>query len=173
MKGRRTSFCSARLLARGSRFGAIGYLAFLAFSSACLISAPQGFAQNAYITNRNSDSVSVIDTASNALTATIPVGVVPYGVAASPNGTKVYVANELSNSVSVIDTATNTVTATVTVGSAPYGVAVTPDGSTVYVANYSSGGVSVIDTASNTMTATVTVGTNPAGVAVTPDGSKV
>jgi DNA-binding beta-propeller fold protein YncE len=45
MKGRRTSFCSARLLARGSRFGAIGYLAFLAFGSACIIGAPQAPAQ--------------------------------------------------------------------------------------------------------------------------------
>ena len=63
------------------------------------------------------------------------VGSGPYGVAVSPDGTKVYVANDNSNTVSVIDTATNTVTATVPVGSYPSGVAVSPDGTKVYVAN--------------------------------------
>ena len=63
------------------------------------------------------------------------VGSYPWGVAVSPDGTKVYVANEYGNTVSVIDTATNTVTATVNVGSGPFGVAVNPDGTKVYVAN--------------------------------------
>ena len=87
------------------------------------------------MTNCESNTVSVIDTATNTVTATVPVGKCPMGVAVSPDGTKVYVANEGSNNVSVIDTATNTVTATVTVGKSPYGIAVTPDGTKVYVAN--------------------------------------
>ncbi len=63
--------------------------------------------------------MSVIDTATNTVTATIPVGPEPYGVAVTPDGSKVYVAN-FSNSVSVIATATNTVTDTI------YGVALWP-----------------------------------------------
>ena len=52
------------------------------------------------------------------------VGNNPWGVAVTPDGTKVYVANSGSdNTVSVIDTATNTVTATVTVGITPMGIA--------------------------------------------------
>lgn len=39
------------------------------------------------------------------VTAIVPVGNNPYGVAVSPDG--VYVVNEGSNSVSVIDTTTN------------------------------------------------------------------
>src|SRR6267143_604410 len=130
-------------------------------------------APQAYITNLSDNTVSVIDTASNIVTATVPVGNFPNGVAVTPDGAHLYVANVFGNTVSVIDTATNTVTATVKVGLIPWGVAVTPDGAHVYVANFSDNAVSVIATASNTVTATVKVGVNPTGVAVTPDGAHV
>ena len=64
--------------------------------------------------NEYSNNVSVIDTETNTITATVPVGNWPYGVAVSPDGKKVYVTNDHDNTVSVIDTATNTVTTTVT-----------------------------------------------------------
>ncbi len=67
-------------------------------------------AQNAYITNRGSNTVSVIATATNTVVATIPVGGTPTGVAVTPDGAKVYVANTSSGTVSVIDTASNTIT---------------------------------------------------------------
>ena len=75
-----------------------------------------------YVTNSVSinGAVSVIDTATNTVSATIPVGNVPVGVAVSPDGSKVYVANSASNTVSVINTATNTVSATIPVGSEPF-----------------------------------------------------
>ena len=38
------------------------------------------------------NTVSVIDTATNTVTATVPVGSYPIGVAVTPDGTKVYVA---------------------------------------------------------------------------------
>ncbi len=94
-----------------------GLLAIAAFAVAGLLGSAQSLAQNAYITNYGSNTVSVIDTATNTVTATIPVGIDPYGVAVTPDGSKVYVANVGSNTVSVIDTATNTVTATIPVGS--------------------------------------------------------
>jgi YVTN family beta-propeller protein len=74
----------------------------------------------------------LIDTATNAVIATVPVGGNSRGVAVSPDGRKVYVANLTSNTVSVIDTATNAVIATVPVGLLPAGVAVTPDGRKAY-----------------------------------------
>ena len=66
-----------------------------------------------------SNSVSVINTATDTVTTTVPVGDVPFGVAVTPDGAFVYVANRNSNSVSVIDTADNTVIATVGVESDP------------------------------------------------------
>src|ERR1035437_3733405 len=132
-----------------------------------------GAAPFAYISNIASNTVSVIDTANNIVTATVNVGSVPFGVAVSPDGTKVYVTNEGGSTVSVINTTTNTVIATVSVGFDPSGVAVTPNGANLYVANDGNNNVSVINTATNTVTATVNVESFPIGVAVTPDGTKV
>ena len=72
-----------------------------------------------YVANPGSNTVSVIATASNSVTASVPVGLSPIGVAVTPDGAFVYVANLASNTVSVIATADNTVVATVAVGSAP------------------------------------------------------
>jgi YVTN family beta-propeller protein len=132
----------------------------------------------AYIPNSGDNTVSVIDLATNNVTATVSGLNGPMGVAVNPEGTKVYVTNfgnggVSNNTVSVIDTETNNVTATVPVGNYPCGVAITPDGTKVYVANEQDGTVSVINTATGTVTSTVPVGFIPKGVAVTPDGTKV
>src|SRR5438105_15446977 len=76
-------------------------------------------APQAYITNRDDSTVSVIDTASNTVTATVTVGGSPNGVAVTPDGAHVYVANGYDGRVAVIATASNTVNATVTVGMFP------------------------------------------------------
>ena len=143
---------------------------------ACLVAPASVLAENAYITNLVSANVSVIDTATNTVIATIPVGIGQNGVAVTPDGSKVYVANVNVPFVSVIDTATNTVIATIPVGIGPRGVAVTPDGSKVYVTNVqlpNPSVVSVIATATNTVIATIPLGGVSNGVAVTPDGRKV
>ena len=126
----------------------------------------------AYITNYGSNNISVIDTVTNTVIATVNVGFNPLGVTVNPSGTKVYVANE-DGTVSVIDTSTNTVTDSVPVGHLPYGIAINPAGTRVYVVNLGDNTVSVIDTATNTVAATVSVGDNPIGVAFTPDGLNV
>ena len=105
------------------------------------------------------------------MTATVPVGAGPYGVAVPPDGDRVYISNPGSDTVSVLDTVTNTVTATIPVnagstgtclGNTPCnGVAVTPDGRKVYVGNRGLNSVSVINTATNTVIATVPVGAFP------------
>jgi YVTN family beta-propeller protein len=125
----------------------------------------------AYVTNINSNTVSVISTATNKVTSTVTVGSAPYGLAAAPNGVYIYVVNTSGGSVSVINTATNTLTATVNVGYRPFRVAITPNSAYAYVANYGSNTVSVINTATNTLTATVNVGSYPYDVAVTPNGA--
>ncbi|MGB9941312.1 PKD domain-containing protein [Methanosarcina sp.] len=127
----------------------------------------------AYITNEESNNISVIDTSTDKVTATISVGSNPMGAGINPDGTKVYVVNARSNDVSIIDTATNTVIATVPVGSSPQGVAVSPNGKKVYVTNRVSNTISVIDTTSSTVVSTVSTGRNPAGVMVSPDGRKI
>ena len=111
----------------------------------------------------------------------IPVGPYPFGLAITPDDSKVYVANTTAGNpgdvgtVSVISTATDKVIGEpITVGSRPVGVAITPDGSKVYVTHVGDNTVRVISTATNTVIGSpITVGSYPIGVAVTPDGSKV
>ncbi|MFB6559123.1 hypothetical protein ACFCYH_09550 [Streptomyces sp. NPDC056400] len=164
----------------GSRVGryVLGLLLSAAMAASTVVALPVGQAAAVppgtyvYVSNLNNDNVSVIDTVTNTVTATIPVGDGPQGVAATPNGTRVYVVNSVSDNVSVIDTATDAVTATLPVGDFPVGVAVTPDGTRVYVLNSVAGTVSVIDTVTNTVTATLPVGSQPVSVAVTPDSTR-
>ncbi|PRC57356.1 hypothetical protein C6A85_33980, partial [Mycobacterium sp. ITM-2017-0098] len=61
-----------------------------------------------YVTNRGSNSVSVISTATNSVAHTITVGSRPSGVALGADG-RPYATNTGSGTVSVINTVTNTV----------------------------------------------------------------
>ena len=137
-----------------------------------------GAAPFAYIpTNDFGGTVSVIDTATNKVTTTVPVGISPYGVAVTPDGTKVYVANyfDPNPTVSIINTSTNIVTATVGVGEYPEGVAVSPDGKKAYISNNCVQTITVFDTATDNDTGS-TIGVDEGyadGVAVSPDGAKL
>ncbi len=138
-----------------------------------LLAGGAGAAPFAYITNSGSNNVSVIDTATNTVVASVTVGSIPGGVAVNPAGTRVYVANRGSGTVSVIDTATNTVNTTVNLGGTPSRVAVNPAGTRVYVTNGDNNNVSVIDTTTNNVIASVPIVKAPNGVAVNPAGTRV
>ncbi len=126
-----------------------------------------------FIGNQSGNSVSVINTATNTVIATVSAGIFqPQGLAVTPDNAKVYVASSSNNTVSVINTATNTVTANVNVGFFPVGVVVAPGGDKVYVANRDNT-VSVISTSTDTVTASVPVGVQSAGLTITPDGTRV
>ncbi|MFG1556163.1 MAG: YncE family protein [Thermoplasmataceae archaeon] len=99
-----------------------------------------------YVTNFNTNSVSVINGATNTVIANISVGVFPLGVAFDSSNGYVYVTNFNTNSVSVINGATNTVIANISVGVFPLGVAFDSSNGYVYVTNALSGSVSIIST---------------------------
>ncbi len=126
----------------------------------------------AYISNSGSNTVSVIDTATNGVVATIPVGTQPTGVAVNATATRVYVTNRGSSTVAVIDAANNAVIAAVPVSAEPTGVAVNRAGTRIYVANFAANGLTVVDGTSNTVIAVVPVGGSPFGVAVNPAGTR-
>jgi YVTN family beta-propeller protein len=108
----------------------------------CLLASAQTLAQNAYITNAGSDTVSVINTAKrNRVIATIRVGDHPYGVAVSPDGRRAYVTNAISDSASVIDMARKgrVIARFGNVPFGPFGVAVTSNGKEIYIARYDAG----------------------------------
>jgi YVTN family beta-propeller protein len=119
--------------------------------------------------------ISVIDTATNTVTATVATANQPFGIAFTPSGAFAYVANFVGSSVSVIDTATTTVVASISDAQArtPAGVAITPDGAFAYTVNFNSNTVSAIDTATNTIVAIIPGLTGPEGIAITPNRAPV
>jgi YVTN family beta-propeller protein len=127
----------------------------------------------AYAVNQGSNNVSVIDTATESVTATIGVGNRPYGVAFSPDGGTAYVANTQDDTVSVISTASNSVTGLFAAGSGPTSVALPPNGTVAYVANQFDGTVTVHAIPSGLIVATVNGFSHPNCLAVTPDGASL
>ncbi len=159
-----------------------GFFFLVTLAAVCPVLA----APFAYVTNEGSNDVSVIDLATNSVSATIPVGSAPRGVVVNPACTKVYVANYGSNDVSVIDTASQAVIAIIPASPvppilpppsppspAPLGIAVNPAGTRVYVADAGSGFVTIIDAFTNTVVGSVISGSIPFGVAFHPSGNLV
>lgn len=99
-----------------------------------------------YITNRDDNTVSIIDTSTQMVIETLTVGESPRSITVTPDGRQVYVANHLGNSISVISAPDNNIRATVRVNPRPYAIAAHPDGSTVYVGHWGNRIMSAIDT---------------------------
>jgi len=80
-----------------------------------------------YITNGRAGTISVLDTNSLQLLATIKVGARPWGFAITPDGKYLYAANGPSNDVSVVDLDTDKEVARVKAGGSPWGVVIVPN----------------------------------------------
>lgn len=87
--------------------------------------------------NYEPGEVSVIDTRTHTVVATIPVGPSPWSVAISPDGRRVYVGSvsAAGSGVSAIDARTNRVVQTGLVGYVPSAMVVSRDGTRLYVAD--------------------------------------
>ena len=128
----------------------------------------------AYVASELSDTISVIDTATDAVSATItlPNGEGVAHLAISPDGHRVYATVLAGHSIFVIDTSNNTVLdPAIGIDFNPSGIAVSPDGNLIYVTDAgASGSVAVIDTAAGTVMATIAIDNHPSAVTFAPDG---
>jgi len=97
-----------------------------------------------YVTNSRSDTLSVIDTATNKVLSTMLLrqgdlrglpGVTPLGMALSPDEKMLYVALADMHAVAIIDTKENELEGMIPAGWYPTSVAVSPDGNKLFVAN--------------------------------------
>jgi YVTN family beta-propeller protein len=140
-----------------------------------VVVSPDG--RRAMVANQAAGMITVLDTATNAVTATIPVPAgPPQYLAFSPTGERVYVSiwdqARTVAAVGVLDTGTNSIVATIPVRTRPYLSAVTPDGQRLYVPNHDSGTISVIDTVTNAVISEIKVAANPHWVEMSRDGSR-
>lgn len=127
-------------------------------------------------TDGGSNTVSVIDTATNTVIGAVPGITNPWGIVFDPDGTRAFVAQQGGAfRIAVIDVATRTITSSITgLPSYPTMIAISPDGSTLYAATESSSSITVIDLATLLVTGPVTgVSGNVYGMAVSSDGSRL
>lgn len=125
----------------------------------------------AYFTNRDSDSVSVMDLENFSLVAVIPVGSGAEGIALSPDNTQLWTGDRRGNTVTVIDTKSREVIEQLPAGNAPMRVAFSPDGTKVFVSNSASADVWIYDAETREHIDSVNVGGRPAGIVFADDGA--
>ncbi|WP_246559166.1 YncE family protein [Citrifermentans pelophilum] len=135
-----------------------------------------------YVSNQNSNTISVIDTLDNSITS-IPLAIQPGALAVNAAGTRLFVANPADDSVSIINAVNKSLISTVTMSTScqPQGVAIGPvDGSgnyNAFISCYGTAKMAVInanDTGSYVKNATeALVPSGPRGIAVSADGKKV
>lgn len=138
--------------------------------------APTGIAVNPsgtqiYVASDGAQTVTVIDTATHAITATFPWG--DSGVAINRTGTRAYSTFGSSpGRVQVIDAVNQKQIGFIEVRNVAFGIAVHPNGTLAYVTNNASNSVSVIDTVQNKVIGSIRVGLSPAGIAVSSAGDR-
>lgn len=101
--------------------------------------------EHVFVSNGNNDNISVIDPAKDTVVSTITLslderldgvrGVIPFGLALSPDGDRLYVAESGINAVGVVDTRSFDLLGHIPAGWFPSKLEVTPDGTQLIVAN--------------------------------------
>jgi YVTN family beta-propeller protein len=126
------------------------------------------------VANWCSGTLSVVNTTSARLVATITVGgAYPRGIALSPDSKTAFVALLGSNQIEKVDLASKTESMFARTGDGPREILISPDGKFLYVTNSKSGTVSKVDTANGRVLATVSTGDTPLSMAISRDGLAV
>lgn len=126
-----------------------------------------------YVSNEDSNSVSVVSKASLSVVGTIQLapGSKPHHINFSPDGQFVYVAEFGSNKIAVISTETDTLVAEFVTNplptARPHAVWISQDNKTIYVANAGANEIAALDAESGAILWSLPVGANPSEVLVT------
>ncbi|MEU0092601.1 Hsp70 family protein [Kribbella sp. NPDC006257] len=127
-----------------------------------------------YVTHLNENTLSVIDERTGRLTATVPVGSKPLGVAVSGTTGTIYTADYGSSTVTRISGSTyKPVGPPIKVGRHPQTLIVLPGKEIAYVANAGDDTVSVLDLSLGKVVKTISVGDQPINLATDTSGRRV
>jgi len=99
----------------------------------------------AYVTNIESNSVSVIDLTKNKVIKIIPCGLGTESIAITPDGSEVWVTNIKDNSITIINTSTYKITDTLITGNEPLELKFSIDGKYCLVANANDGTIFIFE----------------------------
>jgi YVTN family beta-propeller protein len=127
----------------------------------------------AYIADRGSATVTVIDTRKGAIAEHLPAGDGVEGIALSTDGKRLLVGNRKANDIQLFDAPGRKSLARIPVGEDPVRVAISPDGKRALVPHRrGSSDVHLIDLASRKVLARVTTGKEPGGALFLPGGKQ-
>jgi YVTN family beta-propeller protein len=145
-----------------------------------------------YVTNERSGDVSIIDSVTNEVAATVPLGKRPRGIHASPDKQTIYVAlsgspiappgvdestlppaDKSADGIGVFDVKSRKLVKVIAGGSDPEEFDLSKDGTLLYTSNEDTAESSIINIAEGKVVATLKVGVEPEGVATSPDGKFV
>jgi YVTN family beta-propeller protein len=118
-----------------------------------------------------SNTLSLIDVATNEVYGTIKTGSQPHHVVASPDGKELWVSLYGENRLQVFDAGTLDEVASVDVGGSNDDLVFDPAGKRVYVSLGSADAVAVVDVGARKLVKTVKVERTPHGVRTSPDGA--
>jgi YVTN family beta-propeller protein len=145
-----------------------------------------------YITNEDSEDLSIISTLTNEVVATIPVGKRPRGIRIAPDGKTVFVAisgspkcppwvnqeecrkqkpDKTKDGIAQIDVINKKILRILPAGSDPEQFDITSDAKHLIIANEDVGKASLLAIEANKMIAETEVGKEPEGVRLSPDNS--
>jgi len=146
-----------------------------------------------YVTNEDSNTVTVISGDTHEVIATIPVGKRPRGIKVSPDGSVFYVAlsgspkcpptmddeecekmvaDKSADGIAEVNAVTQEVVRILPSGSDPEQFDVNWETGRLYVSNEDTHTSSILDLNSGTLLMTIPTGLEPEGVRLTPDGSR-
>ncbi|HUX88754.1 MAG TPA: YncE family protein, partial [Chloroflexota bacterium] len=122
--------------------------------------------------------LSVLDTTTNQVVATVPSGSNSALVAVNPTSNHYYFTNTMIGNVSVIDGVTNQVITTIPTGSPPVGtlgIAVNPTTNRIFAASFSQGknNLVILDGSTNRVVATIPLTGSANQLAVNPTTGRV
>ena len=136
----------------------------------------------AYVANRLSENIAVIDTATRNVVDDFDAS--GFGVTSSSPGKMaihpctgdIYMVDWFDDYLFQVDETTGALINEIDAGTSLWDVVVSPDGDTIYATDRSSSSgdhVIVVDTATFTVTNRISVGDDPWGIGITPDGSRL
>src|SRR6202171_4081374 len=155
-------------------------------------SAAASTAPRIYVTNEVSGDLTVIDSGTFKVIATVPLGKRPRAIHPSPDGKTLYVAlsgspiagpdvdestlpppDKSADGIGVFDVTQNKIVRIIPGGSDPENFDLSQDGTKIYISNEDTSEVSIVDVASGMVVKSAKVGEQPEGVRATPDGKQV
>lgn len=145
-----------------------------------------------YVTNEVSGDLTVIDSGTRKVIATIPLGKRPRGIHPSPDGRTLYVAlsgtpiagpdvdestlpppDKSADAIGVFDVGQNKLVRVIPGGADPENFDVSKDGKQLFISNENISALSIVDVPSGKVLKSILVGAQPEGVRISPDGKRV